>query len=109
MWIDKLRVGISNAEIALVVELQKQGVFGWLKDQQIVLDHTVPDVYFPDVKLCVYLDGEPHNTPHNQARDDRITTTLEERGYKVLRYPYKGRMSKTTVKQIVEEIREMLK
>lgn len=77
---------------------------GFLSQETIVLKWSVPDFYFPEKKLCVYLDGPPHLKAKKEKRDDELNEFLAEKGYKVMRFPYKPPLSDREAKAILEEI-----
>jgi G:T-mismatch repair DNA endonuclease (very short patch repair protein) len=48
--------------------------------------HTRPDIFIKP-NICIYIDGKYwHNLPGRQEMDNRITRTLHDRGYQVLRF-----------------------
>src|SRR3972149_7660330 len=92
---ERMRVNPSAAEEKVAVALQDRGVKGWFKDQEVILESTVPDFWFPTKGVAVYLDGEQvHSSEHAQNRDDRITWLLERKGIKVLRFRYRPPLSR---------------
>ena len=113
-WRDNLHANPSNAEIALIHELQRlvnQGVrFEFRTDQHIPLLVTVPDVlvYTPEREkpLVVYLDGYPHTKRRQQEKDGEINDWLERRGYRFLRFAYGGSMGKKRLAEVIQTIRE---
>ena len=106
---ERLRQNPSNAEMTLIVALQNRGVKGWFKDQEVILESTVPDFWFPTKGVAVYLDGEQvHSSEHAQNRDDRITRLLERKGIKVLRFRYRPPLSRKRLNEIIVQIEEAL-
>lgn len=48
---------------------------------------TSVDIYLPDRKECIYIDGIYwHNRPEVKERDIKINSSLEQQGYKVTRF-----------------------
>ena len=47
---------------------------------------TRPDFYYRESNAAVYIDGPPHDTPDQIRDDDRITQSLIEFGYIVIRF-----------------------
>ena len=45
-----------------------------------------PDFFYRDAVAAVYIDGPPHDTPHQIREDDAATKALMEMGYIVLRF-----------------------
>ncbi|MBU1172988.1 MAG: endonuclease domain-containing protein [Proteobacteria bacterium] len=106
---ENMKVQTSNAEMLLAIMLEDRNITGWLTDERLCLESTVPDFYFPTHKLCVYLDGPPHKSCKRQDRDDKITSLLEQRGYKVLRYPYGKRITVSLLEEIFADIKNIVK
>ena len=103
-----MKVSTSNAEMLLAAMLEDRGIEGWITEERIILESTVPDFFFPDFKLCIYLDGPPHRRLHSQERDDKLTTLLEKRGFKVLRYPYGNRITVRLLEEIIKDIKSIV-
>ena len=50
------------------------------------LDRIIePDFCWPDLQLCIEVDGEQHDTPEGRAADQRRDAALSEAGYRVVR------------------------
>ena len=47
---------------------------------------TQPDFYYGDAHAAIYIDGPPHDTPHQVREDDATTETLIGMGYIVIRF-----------------------
>ena len=45
-----------------------------------------PDFFYRDADAAIYIDGPPHDTPHQIREDDAATKALMEMGYIVLRF-----------------------
>ena len=45
-----------------------------------------PDFFYRDAAAAIYIDGPPHDTPHQIREDDAATKALMEMGYIVLRF-----------------------
>jgi very-short-patch-repair endonuclease len=70
---------------------------------------TKPDFYWPKAKLALYLDGYAvHKSRGALNRADRINTQLEKQGVKVLRFTYRGRLSRNMERTICEKVEECL-
>jgi very-short-patch-repair endonuclease len=55
----------------------------------VVLNATVPDFCWFQLKNAVYLDGVAvHRKAHVEVRDDVINELLLQKGWQVLRIPY---------------------
>ena len=103
-------VRTSAAEVDVAIALQDRGVKGWFKEEEIVLERTIPDFWFPTQGIAVYLDGEEvHSSERAFCRDNKITQLLMKRGVKVLRFRYRAPLSQKRLNEIVAEIQEALK
>lgn len=47
---------------------------------------TRPDFFYRDFQTAVYIDGPPHDTAEQIRIDDRVTRSLVEAGYAVIRF-----------------------
>ena len=45
-----------------------------------------PDFFYRDANAAIYIDGPPHDTPHQIREDDAASKALMEMGYIVLRF-----------------------
>jgi len=97
----------SLDEIRLQKFFNKHNLYP-VSNKVIVLKYTIPDFYFPQAKLCVYLDGAPHDRKKVSQRDEEITRLLDEAGYTVLRIPYTPPLSKEDMERILAEIKKFL-
>jgi hypothetical protein len=50
---------------------------------------TRPDFFYREYDAAVYVDGPPHDEPHQIKADEEITRTLMEMGYIVIRFHHK--------------------
>jgi hypothetical protein len=50
---------------------------------------TRPDFFYRECNASVYVDGPPHDEPHQIKADEEITRTLMEAGYIVIRFHHK--------------------
>ena len=101
----------SNAEDKVLKLLCKARLnetlqHGFRTQEYLVLRQTIPDFYFPEKRLCIYLDGPPHLKGKNEMNDAEIDALLDERNYKVLRRPYKYPLSNGEAEKILAEIVE---
>ena len=48
-----------------------------------------PDFFYRDAVAAIYVDGPPHDSPHQIREDDAATKTLMEMGYLVLRFHHR--------------------
>ena len=94
---------ISNAEIKLHSALNKNNLFPF-PQKQFCLLQTVPDFYFSDVNLAVFLDGEQIHR-NQEERDLELRDLLKKRyGCTVRSYSYKAPITKKRLAEIVEAI-----
>lgn len=98
----------SIDEIRLQKFFNKKGLYP-VTDKRIILKFTIPDFFFPEARLCVYLDGTPHERIKVSERDEEITRLLEEQGFRVIRYPYKPPLTKEQMEEIYELVMKYLK
>ena len=95
---------VSNAEIRLAREFHKKYVRGWESQKRFCLLQTVPDFYFSDVNLAIFLDGEQIHRNHEE-RDLELRDLLKKRyGCTVRSYSYKAPITKKRLAEIVEAI-----
>ena len=47
---------------------------------------TQPDFFYRDTAAAIYVDGPPHDSPHQIREDDATTETLIRMGYIVIRF-----------------------
>lgn len=94
----------SLDEIRLQKFFNKNNLFP-VTDKKIILKFTIPDFFFPDARLCVYLDGKPHEKPNVAERDEEINRLLEEQGYRVIRYRYNPPLTKEQFNEILEMVK----
>ena len=47
---------------------------------------TQPDFFYRDASAAIYVDGPPHDSPHQIREDDATTETLIRMGYIVIRF-----------------------
>ena len=50
---------------------------------------TRPDFFYGDHNAAIYIDGPPHDEPHQIKKDEEITDCLMEHGYAVIRFHHK--------------------
>jgi Uncharacterized protein conserved in bacteria len=78
----------STLEQAWIAHLERHGYR--LPDRaQVYLEscHTRADFGYSQSQALVYIDGPHHEHDTQRQVDARITTTLEEAGYTVIRFP----------------------
>jgi len=107
---ERMKVPVSKAEVDIQIELTNRGLTKdmWCQTE-ICLFRCVPDFFFASHDLCVFIDGPPHAKPRRIDKDNGIDELLRKRGFKVARFPYKGKLSKERLKQICDEIQELVK
>jgi len=103
----RMQSAISRMDEAVYIELQKRGV-NCLFQREFCVQSTVPDIYIPQKRIAIYLDGEKVHAKR-EDRDEALRELLTKRyGIKVLSIPYK-RFSKREVERIVNEILKVIK
>lgn len=117
---DHMKVPVAKAEIQVVLEFSRRMMtYGFrtqigftFSEKEIERFHvygTVVDGIWPEAKVIFFLDGQPHLKSRAMIRDEAITTCLQARGFKVLRFPYKAPISNRRLLQIVNEVEAVLK
>ena len=81
-----LRKNLTPAEASLWILLKNKQVFGLKFRRQTSIENYIVDFYCAELKLIIELDGEPHFTQLQSAKDKNRDLRLKELGYKVLRY-----------------------
>jgi very-short-patch-repair endonuclease len=93
----------SKIEDALLTKLTELGC-PFEIDRAFCLQSTIPDFYFPNKNLAVYVDGEVHNG--KQDRDETLRELLTKRhGIRVISIPYKT-FTKEKVNRVFKVISE---
>ncbi|HEX6368352.1 MAG TPA: endonuclease domain-containing protein [Longimicrobium sp.] len=82
----QMRKNPTPAEKALWRVLRDRAVNGLRFRRQHTLDGLVLDFYCAEVRLCVELDGDIHDTDAQRERDDARTAHLQARDIRVLRF-----------------------
>lgn len=108
---------VANAEIALLAELNRRGIYAFSTDKIISFQFqwedvfgTKPDFWFSKEKMAVYLDGDEIHQKHRQeAKDELINKALERRGIRVQRFPYTAPIGKERLGEIADQIMDELK
>lgn len=105
-----MRVTPSKAEMDVLLGLEQRGLTnGMFRDVEICLEKTIPDFYWPDKRLPVYLDGPVHEKERQRLKDELIDEKLRRMGLRPLRIPYKPPLSKRRLNEILDQIEEALK
>jgi very-short-patch-repair endonuclease len=105
---ERMHAKESKAETAVLAKLNSLKKFP-MTHYVIPLKTTVPDLFFPNERLCVFLDGPPHLSSSQMGKDEEIDEQLEKMGLKVLRIRYDPPLSGKKLEEIVEMILERLK
>lgn len=79
---------VSKMEESVLVKLERKGLHPEVQ-KQFCLQSTMPDYYFPNKNLAVYLDGEVHKG--REDRDEALRELLTKRhGVSVVSISYEG-------------------
>lgn len=81
-----LRNDMPSAERKLWRRLQRKQLHGFKFRRQHPTGPYILDIYCPELKLCIELDGEQHGFPKQLQQDAIRTKFLEDRGVCVLRF-----------------------
>ena len=82
----KLRKEHSDAEQLLWGLLRNRRLDGFKFRRQHPVKPYVLDLYCHEVRLGIELDGGQHGLPDQEARDDKRTAFLAQRGIRILRF-----------------------
>jgi very-short-patch-repair endonuclease len=76
-------------ETELAIKLQSSGIY---YQTQVEIPITTVDFYFPTTPrpTLVFVDGLPHLTTGQMAKDEELRTLLRKRGYKVMELVYRS-------------------
>jgi len=100
---ERMNVKVSAAETAILQRLNSEGVFP-LTQQPFCLRHTTPDLFFPDINLAVYIDGEQVHR-NKEQKDEELRRLLSKRhGCTVRSYSYKSPITKKRLQEIIDQI-----
>lgn len=100
-----MRVTQSNAEFDLIQVLQDNAI-RYMSQETICVKATVVDVYLPESRTLVYLDGPHHKKGKSVIWDAEIDAILSRRGFRILRYIYKPPIKKWQLAEILADIRK---
>ena len=81
-----LRKTRTPMEVKLWKHLCKRQVDGYKFRQQHGFGPYVLDFYCPELRLCIELDGEVHNTPEAKQKDSERTEFLNNNKIRVVRF-----------------------
>ena len=84
-----LRNNLTPAEARLWTLLKGKQLLGRKFRRQHSIDHMIVDFYCPKEKLVIELDGEVHNNPITERKDELRDHKLNKYGIKVLRFENK--------------------
>lgn len=71
-------------------------------------DRTQPDLFHPEKKICIFLDGSIHNDPVRRQQDKRRRNELRKMGYKVTEVDVGDLDNEKILQMIREEVQEYL-
>ena len=59
--------------------------------QKLLSDYfTKPDFFYAESFAAIYVDGPPHDDPHQKTKDEEITTKLKDAGFQVIRFHHQA-------------------
>jgi len=107
-WRDVIKVSVSNAELQIAEALGENEEYSWISQKPFCLLFTMPDFYFADINLAVYIDGE--QVHKHEKKDEELRRLLTKRhGCKILVYRYHAPLTKTRKAEIVADILDNVK
>ena len=98
----------SKMEENVILALTDKGIHNIVQDREFTVLSTTPDIYLPEHKLCVYLDGAAVHSGREDT-DEKLREMLKQRhDLRVLSILYEG-TSKGEVDRLVRLIQSELK
>lgn len=85
----ELRKSLTPAEAYLWKHLKSRQLKGRRFNRQHSIKNYIVDFYCAKEKLIVELDGEIHNNPLTQEKDEKRTQVLNDLGFKIIRFENK--------------------
>lgn len=82
----QLRKNMTLAEVLLWNKLKQKQMLGHDFDRQRPIDEYIVDFYCKDLMLAIEIDGESHNLPEADTKDQRRQKRLESLGVRFLRF-----------------------
>jgi len=75
--------------------------------RQFIIDAKyITDLYIPEKRLVIEIDGEYHNTIEQKQKDEERTRYLRNKGYKVIRFTHQE--IKTDMIDILNRLQEII-
>jgi len=102
----ELRQQHTNAERALWMKLRNRELEGVKFRRQQPIGPYIVDFVSLQRRLIIEIDGGQHNEEREKERDEERTMSLEERGYRIMRFWNNEVM--TNPEGVLERIREAL-
>jgi len=102
----ELRQQHTNAERALWMKLRNRELEGVKFRRQQPIGPYIVDFVSLQRRLIIEIDGGQHNEEREKERDEERTMSLEERGYRIMRFWNNEVM--TNPEGVLERIREVL-
>jgi very-short-patch-repair endonuclease len=103
----ELRKKLTPAEAYLWTHLKAKKLNGRRFQKQHSINNYIVDFYCASEKLIIELDGEVHNNPIAEERDEKRDEQLEELGFTVLRF--ENKMVFDHLSQVLQEITDNFK
>jgi len=103
----ELRQNLTSAEAFLWKQLQHKKLDGRKFRRQHSIDNYIVDFYCASEKLIIELDGERHNNPIAEERDEKRDVQLEQLGFTVLRF--ENKMVFDNLSEVLQEITDNFK
>ncbi len=98
-----LRKSLTPAEAFLWKHLQQRKLEGRKFRRQHSIENYIVDFYCASEKLIIELDGEVHDNPSAQLKDEKRDERLKELGFSILRFENKRIFDHLT--QVLEEVK----
>jgi len=103
----ELRKKLTPAEAFLWKQLQHKKLEGRKFRRQHSIENFIVDFYCSFEKLIIELDGEVHNNPTSEEKDEIRDSRLQELGFKVLRF--ENQMVFQHLSSVLREIKDNFK
>ncbi|MBQ8656523.1 MAG: endonuclease domain-containing protein [Prevotella sp.] len=101
-----LRKTATHAEQILWRRLRNKQLDGYRFRQQHGFGPYVLDFYCPSLRLCIEVDGDIHDLPENQEKDEARTEFLQDNRIKVIRF--RNEEIENDIDNVISKIREFV-
>jgi len=101
-----LRKNKTPSECIMWKHLNKKQLDGFRFRQQHGFGPYILDFYCPELRLCIEIDGEIHNSEENQQKDKERTIFLNQNRINVLRF--RNEEIENNIDDVIKEIKDYI-